>query len=54
VITTTRKFFTILGSVIIFNNPMSGKQWLGSVLVFIGLAMDAKYGKEVKEVKSKA
>jgi UDP-galactose transporter B1 len=51
VITTTRKFFTILGSVIIFNNPMSPKQWLGSVLVFVGLAIDSKYGKEIRENK---
>lgn len=48
IITTTRKFFTILGSVIIFNNPMSSRQWLGSVLVFLGLALDSKYGKEIK------
>lgn len=49
VITTTRKFFTILCSVIIFGNPMSSRQWLAVVLVFIGLALDAKYGKSKKE-----
>lgn len=48
IITTTRKFFTILGSVFLFGNPMSGKQWLGAILVFVGLAIDSKYGKEIK------
>jgi UDP-galactose transporter B1 len=49
VITTTRKFFTVLGSVFIFNNPMSTKQWIGTFLVFLGLIIDSKYGKEKKE-----
>ncbi|KAK7482079.1 hypothetical protein BaRGS_00026663 [Batillaria attramentaria] len=48
IVTTTRKFFTILGSVLIFQNPMSGRQWLGTVLVFIGLSLDSAYGKEKK------
>jgi len=53
IITTTRKFFTILGSVIIFKNPMSPVQWLGSVLVFLGLALDTRFGKEIKHKPSK-
>ncbi|KAK3585799.1 hypothetical protein CHS0354_010580 [Potamilus streckersoni] len=48
IITTTRKFFTILGSVIIFQNPMSAKQWIGTVFVFAGLSLDSVYGKEKK------
>jgi UDP-galactose transporter B1 len=52
-ITTTRKFFTVLGSVFIFNNPMSVIQWSGTLLVFIGLALDSKYGKEIKHQKDK-
>ncbi|XP_064616148.1 solute carrier family 35 member B1-like [Liolophura sinensis] len=48
IITTTRKFFTILGSVIIFQHPMSSRQWLGTVLVFSGLSLDSVYGKEKK------
>ncbi|XP_013385212.1 solute carrier family 35 member B1 isoform X2 [Lingula anatina] len=52
IITTTRKFFTILGSVLIFGNPMVGRQWIGTVLVFIGLFLDSKYGKEKKVAKS--
>ncbi|XP_006000886.2 solute carrier family 35 member B1 [Latimeria chalumnae] len=49
IITTTRKFFTILGSVIIFRNPISPMQWIGTVLVFSGLGMDAKFGKGPKK-----
>ncbi|XP_048780382.2 solute carrier family 35 member B1-like [Ostrea edulis] len=49
IITTTRKFFTILGSVIIFQNPMNSRQWLGTVLVFAGLGLDSAYGKEKKK-----
>jgi UDP-galactose transporter B1 len=53
-ITTTRKFFTVLGSVFIFNNPMTIIQWMGTLLVFIGLALDSKYGKEIKFEKRNA
>ena len=36
IITTTRKFFTVLASVIIFGNSLIPRQWLGTVLVFVG------------------
>lgn len=36
IVTTTRKFFTILGSVILFGNVMSTMQWVGTILVFLG------------------
>ncbi|NXA42179.1 S35B1 protein, partial [Eudromia elegans] len=49
IITTTRKFFTILASVILFANPISNMQWVGTVLVFLGLGLDAKFGKGVKK-----
>ncbi|NWI41237.1 S35B1 protein, partial [Picathartes gymnocephalus] len=49
IITTTRKFFTILASVVLFANPISPLQWLGTVLVFLGLGLDAKFGKGVKK-----
>ena len=52
IITTTRKFFTILASVIIFQNPMSSRQWLGTSLVFVGLGLDSVYGKERKKAAS--
>ncbi|KAJ8306862.1 hypothetical protein KUTeg_014946 [Tegillarca granosa] len=48
IVTTTRKFFTILGSVILFQNPMNNRQWVGTVLVFTGLSLDSAYGKEKK------
>ena len=35
-VTTTRKFFTVLGSVIIFGNALSSRQWMGAALVFTG------------------
>ena len=35
-VTTTRKFFTVLGSVIIFGNSLSNRQWMGAALVFTG------------------
>ncbi|KAM3598766.1 uncharacterized protein V6R79_022309 [Siganus canaliculatus] len=35
IVTTTRKFFTILGSVILFGNVMSTMQWFGTILVFL-------------------
>ena len=35
IITTTRKFFTVLASVIIFGNTLLARQWCGTFLVFI-------------------
>ncbi len=35
--TTTRKFFSILASVIIYRNPVTTWQWVGICLVFAGL-----------------
>lgn len=49
IVTTTRKFFTILGSVILFGNVMSTMQWVGTILVFLGLGLDAKFGKSPKK-----
>ncbi|PWA17778.1 hypothetical protein CCH79_00008333, partial [Gambusia affinis] len=49
IVTTTRKFFTILGSVILFGNVMSDMQWIGTILVFLGLGLDAKFGKSPKK-----
>lgn len=45
IFTTTRKFFTILASVIIFGNALLTRQWFGVVLVFVGLAVDSYLGK---------
>lgn len=43
--TTTRKFFTVLASVIVFGNDLLPRQWIGTVLVFSGLFLDGLYGK---------
>jgi len=45
VVTTTRKFFTILFSILFFGNPITTLQSFAVVLVFIGLGLDAKFGK---------
>ncbi|CAG0914003.1 unnamed protein product [Notodromas monacha] len=44
-ITTTRKFFTVLASVVIFGHHIAPRQWFGAVLVFTGLIMDGVYSK---------
>lgn len=46
VVTTTRKFFTVLFSVIFFGNVLSSRQWIGTSLVFAGLFADAAFGKK--------
>lgn len=48
IITTTRKFFTVLGSVIIFGNLMLPRQWFATFLVFSGLFLDSFFGKASK------
>lgn len=44
VVTTTRKFFTVLASVFLFGNKLTQTQWAGTTLVFTGLALDAIKG----------
>jgi len=46
IVTTTRKFFTVLGSVILFGNSLLPHQWCGAVLVFTGIFLDGAYGKQ--------
>lgn len=46
VVTTTRKFFTVLFSVLFFGNSLTGRQWLGTLLVFSGLFADMLMGKK--------
>lgn len=41
IITTTRKFFTVLASVVFFGNALTGRQWFGASLVFTGLSLDS-------------
>lgn len=44
VVTTTRKFFTVLTSVFFFGNTLTTSQWIGTTLVFLGLSLDAING----------
>uniref|UniRef100_A0A915C8M4 Solute carrier family 35 member b1 n=2 Tax=Parascaris univalens TaxID=6257 RepID=A0A915C8M4_PARUN len=46
IVTTTRKLFTMLGSVILFGNALSQRQMLGTVIVFTGLLLDAVESKK--------
>lgn len=50
IITTTRKFFTILGSVLLFGNSLIARQWFGVICVFAGLTLDSIYGKAKKKM----
>ncbi|XP_066596194.1 solute carrier family 35 member B1-like [Prorops nasuta] len=44
IITTTRKFFTVLGSIWFFENSFLLRQWVSTFIVFLGLFLDAMYG----------
>nr|XP_050850481.1 solute carrier family 35 member B1 isoform X2 [Vespula vulgaris] len=46
IITTTRKFFTVLGSILIFGNSLLPRQWISTLIVFVGLFLDSMYGKD--------
>lgn len=46
IVTTTRKFFTVFGSIIFFGNSMSSRQWVATFIVFTGLLLDSLYGKK--------
>ncbi|XP_057294160.1 solute carrier family 35 member B1-like [Hydractinia symbiolongicarpus] len=48
VVTTTRKLFTILFSILFFGNPITTQQSFAVGLVFVGLGLDAIYGKNRK------
>ncbi|KAG5450495.1 Solute carrier 35 member B1 [Clonorchis sinensis] len=45
IVTTTRKFFTVLVSIILFDHVMTTRQWIGTVLIFSGIFLDQLYGK---------
>ncbi|XP_065053377.1 solute carrier family 35 member B1-like [Rhopilema esculentum] len=47
--TTTRKFFTILFSVIFFGNSLITRQWYAVAVVFLGLGLDAYFGKSSRK-----
>jgi UDP-galactose transporter B1 len=45
IITTTRKCFTVVASVLLFGNQLSTRQWTGVLVVFAGLFLDANFGR---------
>ncbi|KAK8804323.1 hypothetical protein WA171_000414, partial [Blastocystis sp. BT1] len=47
-ITTTRKFFSILLSVLFMGNYISPYQWCGVILVFVGISFDKVHGNRKK------
>lgn len=49
IVTTTRKFFTVFGSILFFGNSLSTRQWIATVVVFSGLLLDSLYGKKGPE-----
>ncbi|XP_050531800.1 solute carrier family 35 member B1 [Daktulosphaira vitifoliae] len=51
IVTTTRKFFTVLASVLLFGNPMLTRQWIATIVVFTGLFLDSFYGKQTVKTK---
>lgn len=51
VVTTTRKFFTVLCSVVLFGNVLVVRQWYGAILVFAGLFADMFLGKKPQTMK---
>lgn len=51
IITTTRKFFTVLGSILIFGNTLLPRQWISTFIVFTGLFLDSMYGKDKQSKK---
>lgn len=53
VVTTTRKFFTVLFSVMFYGNSLTGRQWYGTVFVFTGLFADMYFGKKKHSVAAK-
>lgn len=51
VVTTTRKFFTVLFSVVVFGNELSERQWFGAIVVFGAIFADMIIGKKAASKK---
>lgn len=51
IVTTTRKFFTVLGSVFYFGNRLTFGQWQGAAAVFSGLFLDAAFGHSRRQAR---
>lgn len=52
IVTTTRKFFTVMFSVIFFANPLQPHQWVGTIIVFGALFGDMFLNKKKPEAKT--
>lgn len=46
--TTTRKFFTVLLSVIVYGNKLIMRQWLAAGLIFIALLLDSVFSRKLR------
>lgn len=53
IVTTTRKFFTVLFSVLCNNNPLTLMQWISTAVVFLALFADAFFGRRSMEKEYK-
>jgi len=53
IITTTRKFFTVLSSIVIYNHSISLFQWISIGLVFIGVFMEMLGSKKKHDLGKK-
>ncbi|XP_023247857.1 solute carrier family 35 member B1 isoform X2 [Copidosoma floridanum] len=53
IMTTTRKCFTVVASIMYFGNSLLPRQWFAAFMVFFGLFLDAFYGR-TKIVKKEA
>jgi len=40
IVTTTRKFFTVLASIFFYSHAVNGTQWASIALVFVGVALE--------------
>lgn len=48
IVTTTRKFFTVLLSVVVFANELSLRQWIATAIIFSALLLDTVFSKKRK------
>ena len=53
IITTTRKFVTVIASIVIFNHFLTGTQWICMVLVFAGAILDLIFSHSIEKSKIK-
>jgi len=57
IVTTTRKFFTVIASIFFYQHPVNGTQWASIALVFLGVALEfynenqKRHGGDKKDIK---